>query len=74
LERSNRWSVTAVALIAVSMGIPIASHADTFVIIQDNLTTSDLAAGAAVVHCGNRPLNASRRAPRAWRKPASIQT
>jgi hypothetical protein len=28
MERSNRWSVTAVALIAVSMGIPIASHAD----------------------------------------------
>jgi len=38
MERSNRWSVTAVALFAMSMGIPVVAHADTFAIIQDNLS------------------------------------
>jgi len=35
MKPSKRWC--AVALTALSMGIPIAAHADTFVINQDNL-------------------------------------
>src|SRR6516162_3623271 len=35
MEPSKRWC--AVALTALSMGIPIAAHADIFVIDQDNL-------------------------------------
>ena len=37
MDLLKRWSVGGVALIALSMGMPIAAHADTFLINQDNL-------------------------------------